>query len=175
MATTDNQKSPSALEALVDTTRNELHRFRDELDSDKVKVNEKVKELTDEIRKAVLQIRLMIRQENSLGADKVKAMEDRLSILESHLDEPPASNMSELLQRIGSGLGDVLRPLADPKTYKSVFPHLYDTIYRYRLKVEILMIKVELERLTAKEIIQKQRKKIDEALATWEAFWASRR
>lgn len=158
------------LESLLESTKAELIRFRNELESDNTSVKKKFTELTEDLKLSLREIRHMIQDDKSVNRKTATALEKKLEILENHLNSSASRDVKDNLKTMMESLSQILVQLMESKTFYAHFPVLYDRVHRFRIKAEILHLKIDLGKLIVAEFVREKRKSLDRKIERWDTF-----
>lgn len=146
----------SSVGEMLESARGELSHFRKELGEDMASVHDRYVRLRKEMIEAIHQIRSMIDDTKDLSKDAVETLQAKLSKLESLLekgvDTLGKTELVNELMLLKEGMTDLVNYLGSLDFYDLTFSRIYDRFYLFKIKVDILKLKLQLGALQVKEI-----------------------
>ena len=155
---------------MLDSAREELDRFRAELGNDKTSIKLKFEEFTEDLKDSIHEMRTMIQDDKSANRAMAAALEEKLDMLEQHLNRQAANDMHGSLASIKEALRQVVNQLMESTSSFDLFPVLCDRVHRFMIKTEILRLKFELGKIAIKDFAGMQKVQFSNKIQHWEVF-----
>jgi hypothetical protein len=145
--------SPSQIADMLESAQAELAQFRKELSKDQVSVHDRYEQLKKELREAIAQMKDMLKDNKSLAKDVAETLRFRLALLEEQVHAPKVTEAEilEQLNRIRKATEDVAKYLGSLSIDDLSLAGLTDRIYRYKVKLAILKLRIQLGTLKMKD------------------------
>jgi ElaB/YqjD/DUF883 family membrane-anchored ribosome-binding protein len=146
-------KLPYTPPQIADMLESELTQFRKELSKDQVSVHDRYEQLKKELREAIAQMKDMLKDNKSLAKDVAETLRFRLALLEEQVHAPKVTEAEilEQLNRIRKATEDVVKYLGSLSIDDLSLAGLTDRIYRYKVKLAILKLRIQLGTLKMKD------------------------
>lgn len=147
--------SPPQVVDMLESAQEELAQFRKELSKDQVNVHDRYEQLKKELREAIRQMKDMLQDNKALAKDMTEALKLKLVLLEQQVHAPKVTEAEilEQLQRIRKATEDVVNYLGSLSLDDLSLAGLTDRIYRYKVKLAILSLRVQLGALKMKDTV----------------------
>lgn len=147
--------SPPQLADMLESAQSELAQFRKELSKDQVKVHDRYEQLKKELREAIRQMKDMLNDNKAIARDVAEALRLKLMLLEEQVHAPKVSEAEvlEQLNRIRKAMEDVVKYLGSLSIDDLSLAGLTDRIYRYKVKLAILKLRIQLGALKMKDTV----------------------
>jgi hypothetical protein len=142
---------------LLKTTKEELMRFKQEVNEEKTGVNEKYKDLLTEIRKATEELKDLLALNAYVTRENAQAIALRLNSLEDQIANAKRATTNELKEHlliIKSEITGIIMDLGREKGYDQLLHRIEDKFHRTQIKLEILMLKAELGKMEMQDWLQ---------------------
>ncbi len=145
--------SAPQLADMLESAQVELAKFRKELSKDKVSVIERYEKLKKELRSAIRQMKDMLSENKALAADITEALKLKLAKLEEQVHAPKVTEaeIMDQLNQIRKATEDVVKYLSSLSVNDLALASLTDRIYRYKIKLAILKLRIQLGTLKMKD------------------------
>ena len=145
--------SPPQVVDMLESAQAELAQFRKELSKDQVSVHDRYEQLKKELREALRQMKDMLKDNKALAKDIAEELRLRLVLLEEQVHAPKVSEAEvlEQLNRIRKATEDVVKYLGSLSIDDLSLAGLTDRIYRYKVKLAILKLRIQLGALKMKD------------------------
>lgn len=135
---------------LLKTTKEELMRFKQEVNEEKAGINEKYEDLLTEIREATEELKDLLALNAYITRENAQAIALRLNALELQIANAKRSTTSDLKEHllvVKSEITGIIRDLGREKGYDQLVHKIEDKFHRTQIKLEILMLKAELGKM----------------------------
>lgn len=135
---------------LLKTTKEELMRFKQEVNEEKAGINEKYEDLLTEIREATEELKDLLALNTYITRENAQAIALRLNALELQIANAKRSTTSDLKEHllvVKSEITGIIRDLGREKGYDQLLHKIEDKFHRTQIKLEILMLKAELGKM----------------------------
>lgn len=152
MKTIKNTIAQSAAH-LLNTTKEELLRFKQEVNTEKADVNAKYEELLTEIGDSVTELKDLLALNAYVTSENAHAIGLRLAALDqqiAHAKQTTSRNLMEHLQAVKSEITGIIQELSREKQYDQFLHKIEDRFHRAQIKLEILKLKAELGKMEMK-------------------------
>lgn len=155
----NTQKTPEKSPVVVDlltTAQDDIEQFREQLDHDKVDVHERYDQLKHEIKDAIRQMKDMIRDNKALAKDIADALRVKLAHLEEQVMTPKPDNKKDLIEQLShvkKVMESIVQYLSKVTTYDLSLSLIHDRIYRYKIKLAIIKLKLQLGTMQIKDTV----------------------
>jgi hypothetical protein len=149
------EKSPVVVD-LLSTAQDDIEQFRKELDHDKVDVHDRYDKLKHEIKDAIRQMKDMIRDNKVLAKDITDSLRIRLAHLEEQVMTPKPNNKEDLIEQLSHVkklMESIVQYLGKVTTYDLSLSLIHDRIYRYKIKLAIIKLKLQLGTMQLKDTV----------------------
>ena len=159
MKTMKNKIAQSAAR-LLKTTKEELMRFKQEVNAEKAGINEKYEDLLNEINEASRELKELLELNAYVTRETAHAIGLRLSALEQQIanaKRTTASDLKEHLQAVRSEITGIITDLSQQKDYDQFLHKIEDKFHRVQIKLEILKLKAELGKMEVREWLSEAR------------------
>jgi len=154
-----SEKSPVVVD-LLETAQDDIEQFREELGHDQTNVHDRYEQLKGEIKSAIDQMRDMIRDNKALARDVAEALRFRLALLEEQVTTPKLDSKNDWLAQLSQiklAMEDIVHFLGKVTTYDLSLSLIHDRIYRYKIKLAIIKLKVQLGVMQMKDTVMDAR------------------
>jgi hypothetical protein len=147
--------SPPQIADMLESAQDELAQFRKELSKDQVKVHDRYEQLKKELREAIRQMKDMVSDNKAIAKDVAEALRLKLVLLEEQVHAPQVgeAEILEQLNRIRKATEDVVKYLGSLTIDNLSLAGLTDRIYRYKVKLAILKLRIQLGALKMKDSV----------------------
>jgi len=147
--------SPPQLADMLESAQAELANFRKELSKDQVSVIERYEQLKKELRDAIRQMKDMVSDNKALAGDLTEALKRKLVQLEELVHAPKVTEkeIKEQLKHIRKATEEVVEHLGSLSLNDLSLAGLTDRIYRYKIKLAILALRIQLGTLKMKDTV----------------------
>lgn len=147
--------SPPQIADMLESAQDELAQFRKALSKDQVNVHERYEQLKKELREAIRQMKDMLNDNKAIAKDIAEALRLKLILLEEQVHAPKVTEAEILdqLNRIRKATEDVVKYLGSLSIDDLSLAGLTDRIYRYKVKLAILKLRIQLGALKMKDTV----------------------
>lgn len=146
---------------LLESAKTDLDQFREELGKESVNVRDRYEALKKEMQRAVAQMKEMVRDNKILAKDIAETLRQKLALLEEQLviqsDRLTESDLVHQLTRMKAIMEDIVAYLGSLSFYDLSLGRIHDRIYRYKIKLAILKLKVQLGTMKMKDVVMDAR------------------
>lgn len=139
----------------LEATKKEIEQFLGELNLDSTTAEQRYQALKEEMKAAINEIKKLLEEESNLPQGAASILMSMLSELRERLEKPEANTVKEieqLIKGIKKGLKDLAIAFAADTSLFDVYEQIRDRLQRYKLKFEILKLKLALGKLTVKYV-----------------------
>lgn len=146
---------------LLESAKADLDQFREELGKESVNVRDRYEALKKEMHSAVTQMKEMVQDNKVLAKDIAETLRQKLALLEEQMliqsDRLTESDLVHQLTRVKAIMEDIVAYLGTLSFYDLSLGRIHDRIYRYKIKLAILKLRVQLGTMKMKDVVMDAR------------------
>lgn len=139
----------------LESTRKEIELFLSELNLDNSTATQRYLQLKEEFKSSINEMKTLLEQKPPMPADAASALLLMLSELKERLERPEqnaTADIQEVIKGIKKSLQDLASALANDTSFNEVLEKIHDRLQRYKLKFEIMKLKLALGTLKVKYV-----------------------
>lgn len=137
----------------LEATRKEIEQFIQELNLESGTTDERYQQLKNEFRSSIDQMRAALESKQLMTEDAPSSLLSMLNELKERLDKTEKNNKNEikqLIKGIKKSIKSFASSLATETSVNEILNPIHDQLQRYRLKLEIIKLKMALGTLRVK-------------------------
>lgn len=147
----------SRVNEMLESAKADLEKFRNELGKDMVSVHDRYTQLKKELLEAIRQMKAMIDENKALAKEVADTLREKLSTLEAEVtkqsEKLSESDLVKQLVTIKEAMAEIVGYLGSIPVYDLSLSRIHDRIYRYKIKLAILKLKIQLGTLKVKDVV----------------------
>jgi hypothetical protein len=156
MNTTTNPECGPESVNMLESAQEDLEQFRKELGHDQVNVLLRYHQLKTEIKEALGQMKAMIQDNKVLAREVTESIQQKLLQLQQQVETPDqlsGGDMVSQLSNIRRLMEDIVKYLGKITVYDLSLARINDRMYRYKIKLSIIKLKVQLGTMQLKDTV----------------------
>ena len=157
---------------LLHDTKAEIEQFWKEVGHERGEVALKYLELKEEMKTALQEMRELIQLNKAITRESVNSLNRKLIALEQQLlaaEENTSCDLVGHLTKIKTIMTGIVDDLCK-EGYNETFEKIHDQMYRFKIKLDILKLKLELGKMNMKDILNDAHHSLDKKIEILKDF-----
>ena len=157
---------------LLHDTKAEIEQFWKEVGHERGEVALKYLELKEEMKTALQEMRELIQLNKAITRESVNSLNRKLIALEQQLlaaGENTSCDLVGHLAKIKTIMTGIVDDLCE-EGYNETFEKIHDQMYRFKIKLDILKLKLELGKMNMKDILNDAHHSLDKKIEILKDF-----